>query len=111
MTSAARWAWRLVSWVVTPLLSVAVSLAHMKASWRLRRYSAWVAFIAFYIVPGRASAKNECNPYRVVLLDYYGRTFTANDVRVVEAEISEETSQSQPKTLSPDQLPPLFKVR
>ena len=48
---------------------------------------------------------------RVGLLDYYGRAFTANDVRVVEAEISEETSQSQPKTLSPDQLPPLYKVR
>ena len=48
---------------------------------------------------------------RVGLLDYYGRAFTANDVRVVEAEISEETSQSQPKTFSPDQLHPLYKVR
>ena len=36
---------------------------------------------------------------------------TANDLRVVEVEISEETSQSQPKTLSPDRLPPLNKVR
>ena len=50
------------------------------------------------------------NP-RVGLLVYYGRAFTANDVRVVEAEISEETSQSQPKMLSPDRLPPLYKVR
>ena len=62
MMSAARWAWRLVPWVVTPLLSVAESLAHMKAFVHLRRSSAWMAFIAFYIVPGRASAKNECNP-------------------------------------------------
>ena len=48
---------------------------------------------------------------RVGLIDYYGRAFTANDVRVVEVEISEETSQSQPKMLSPDRLPPLYKVR